>query len=759
MNAGMNESKNTGMGRLAVVVALPAYLMDRLRYAYKFILIGVLFLVPLAVVAWLQSSNATEQVDFNQKEITGIVYLEPARQLLTAIERARINSAAVLSGDSTRTRNRSESIETTDRRVADVDAVDAKLGGVLKTTERWQAVKKAWTDAKTAGGSAEAVDGKYAEAAAATVDLILNYIGNNSNLILDPDLDSYWLMDSVIVKIPALEDSLAKEIAMAIRPAGDAASQLERRMELAGLNKITSSTMSDLDTVDLTTSFKEVANFSKDRTVQPAIQGPAENAKLQVGSTTDRIRTVYVVAGDSKLPMAEHSKTIDVGLDAIAKLDALGAAINPKLTDLAQARVDRYKGRRTSGILAAVFAAAFLVFLFGGFYVSVRRSVVELGSATQRMIKGTNETFELPAKDELGDVARAYNDINIALLEARRLKDQVQAENAQTQEDIMGLLEAVSEASDGNLAIRATVSAGSLGNVSDAFNQLMESLGTLIQQVQKQIEQTNQSIDSITNASRNMQAGATSQANEVESATAVVNSIKGETEKVSAGALTASEATARTESSALEGSEAVQNVISGMGVLRANVQAGAKKVKALGDRSMEITGIVNTISRISEQTNMLALNAAIEAARAGEYGRGFSVVAEEVRKLAERTAAATQEIDVLVKAIQVETSETVQAIEHQTQVVEQQSVLVGKCGEALERIRGVSAESARIVVNISEVAKRQVESTSRVVLTVGEISAIAKQTAAGAQSTVTAAGQLNELSSRLTESVRRFKVA
>ena len=111
-----------------------------------------------------------------------------------------------------------------------------------------------------------------------------------------------------------------------------------------------------------------------------------------------------------------------------------------------------------------------------------------------------------------------------------------------------------------------------------------------------------------------------------------------------------------------------------------NVQAGAKKMKSLGDRSMEITGIVGTISRISEQTNMLALNAAIEAARAGEHGRGFSVVAEEVRKLAERTASATQEIDKLVKAIHSETNETVAAIEQQTQVVEQESQLVSQAG-------------------------------------------------------------------------------
>ena len=171
------------------------------------------------------------------------------------------------------------------------------------------------------------------------------------------------------------------------------------------------------------------------------------------------------------------------------------------------------------------------------------------------------------------------------------------------------------------------------------------------------------------------------------------------------------------------------------------MQAGAKKMKSLGDRSMEITGIVDTISRISEQTNMLALNAAIEAARAGEHGRGFSVVAEEVRKLAERTASATQEIDKLVKAIHQETNETVQAIERQTQVVEQESQLVGQAGESLTRIRDVSTESASLVTDISSLAKAQVEGTVKVGRTMKEISEIAQATLAGAQGTVTSLQQ------------------
>jgi twitching motility protein PilJ len=215
----------------------------------------------------------------------------------------------------------------------------------------------------------------------------------------------------------------------------------------------------------------------------------------------------------------------------------------------------------------------------------------------------------------------------------------------------------------------------------------------------------------------------------------------------------------RTEEQAQEGSKAVEEVIAGMSTLRANVQAGAKKMKNLGDRSMEITGIVSTISRISEQTNMLALNAAIEAARAGEHGRGFAVVAEEVRKLAERTATATRDIDRLVKAIHIETTETVTAIEQQTHVVEQEAEAVGEAGQSLRKIQGASSESSAVVVDISSIAREQAQRTGTVVTAIGKITSIARETETGATGTASTVQRLAQVAQDLQKSVSKFKVA
>jgi twitching motility protein PilJ len=414
--------------------------------------------------------------------------------------------------------------------------------------------------------------------------------------------------------------------------------------------------------------------------------------------------------------------------------------------------------RTSTQLLIGLVVVAVIIGILGAIFIANTISVsitkplfAAIGGQALASLGRTDE-------DELGQVQRAIGIIQSNLTETKRLKEQVEKDNAELQENIMQLLGIVADASDGNLTVRAPISAGALGNVADAFNSLLESQQKLLSQVKEQIAKTNESVERITGSARQMADDATSQARQVAGASEQVTRISAEIDQVSEIARQAAEAAKRTEASAVEGSEAVNNVITGMGALRLNVQAGAKKMKNLGDRSMEITGIVGTISRISEQTNMLALNAAIEAARAGEQGRGFSVVAEEVRKLAERTAAATREIDKLVKAIHAETAATIGAIEEQTQVVEQESHLVGQAGSTLSRIREVSSQSAGIVVDISAAARRQAEGTGSVVQTMAAIQQIARTTQQGAEGTVTNLEQLAALSEALRKQVERFKL-
>ena len=745
------------LGMVGFLFQPASALMNRLRYAWKFLLIGVLVAIPLGYVLYLQNDISTERIDFNEKERSGVAWVEPAREFLYQVERRRVASVAVAMTLTSFQSDFTAATEEADKAMKKVDEADAEYGDDLRTTKKWKATRTLWENLKKQKLSTpDEADKYHADIATAMLDLILNQAGSNSNLVLDQELESYFLMDAYLRKMAALTDAVARSTTMGMRPQPDEQAEADRNVELAGLYKQFQNTTSELDKTNFA-GFREAA---KKRGQNPtAVLKLAEKTIDKLNQHAETIRTKFLTNKEKPTP-DQLRPIVTQTLEGILQSVELWRKIGPQLDNLIEDRVDAYSLNRTLALSIAIAAVIALAYLFIGFFFSVQRSIATLGSATGRMIEGTlQEQIRLDAQDELGQIGTQYAQINDALVEARTLKARVEEENRQLQENIFDLLTVVSDAADGNLTVRARVTEGALGNVADGFNNLLESMQGLIGRVQSQLERSNRAVVEISELAKRMAAGATNQAREVITARELVLRMSEENTRVSQDALTAATAAQRTEASAIEGAERVENVISTMNELRASVQAGAKRMKILGDRSLEITGIVATISRISEKTNLLALNAAIEAALAGEHGRGFHVVAEEVRKLAERTAAATKEIDKLVKAIHAETKETAEAIERQTQVVEQESQLVAEAGVSLSKIRQVSTESAGLVSHISNVARAQVEGTQTMVRTMEEVTAIAQATQAGAEGTVATVGELISLSEQITQNIRQFRVA
>jgi methyl-accepting chemotaxis protein len=754
------QKASDSRGFLRTLLLPATLLLDRLRYSRKFLILAVVIVVPLAVVLRLQLESTGYDRDFNYGEVVGVEYISAANRMLVAVEKRRILSAAVLAGES---KYQSQLAAVTDEikaRIQDVDVVDEKYNERLKTTEKWNKAKDSWGKLRSLNSTDPAeVDAAHAELSAILIDLILNDAGNNSNLILDPDLDSYWLMDAFVIKLPLMQDAAAAAAAAAIR-SGDV--DMARVTELVGTLKTLGATTSDLIAVNMTTAVKESRNpkWGMSQTL-PLLEPPARDVKAKVDAFDAATRSGVIDASFGKAAPSGKDVTpiVDAALAAVNDTGAFHDKVAPELAGLCQKRVNRYASNEVLGIVLGALAVVLMIYLLLALYYSVATAVRVLGDSATRMVGGNDEAIYVASKDELADIATSMNEINTALVEARTLRARVEDDNRQLQDNIMDLLRVVAEASEGDLRVRAKITEGALGNVADAFNALMESLGGLIGQIQDQLKRTDNGVQAIAEASQRMAAGAGEQTKSVIEATKLVKRMSEEIAGVSQNAQVAADAAKRTETSALEGAAGVQEAVVGMTSLRANVQAGAKKMKNLGDRSMEITGIVATINRISEQTNMLALNAAIEAARAGEHGRGFSVVAEEVRKLAERTASATQEIDRLVKTIHSETAETVDAIEQQTQLVEREANLVGRAGESLAKIRSVSTESAGLVTGITRIAEAQVHETAAVVQTMSDISTIAESTERGAKTTAMTIEELRRLSESLMGSIQRFKLA
>ncbi len=356
--------------------------------------------------------------------------------------------------------------------------------------------------------------------------------------------------------------------------------------------------------------------------------------------------------------------------------------------------------------------------------------------------------------DELGQLGDTMNRT------IDRLQGLVQTESDRDkmQHQVMDLLSVVSTAAEGDLTIKAEVTADALGSVADAFNLMIAGLTTLVTHASNVATEIQRSTGDILHSAERMRMGAEQQASQIRNASEAVNAMSHTTQRMAENAEAATQTSVKATQAAVKGGAAVAETIKGMQRIRATVQSTGKKIKGLGERSLEIGAIIEVISEIATQTNLLALNAAIEAARAGEQGKGFAVVADEVRKLAERAARATKDITGLIKGIQVETSEAVTVMEEGTREVEEGTKLADQAGATLREIEQIVQQTATLMTDITRAAADQVQSTKSVVHTMDNISELTQETTHGVKDTVSTINNLADLTKRLNDAINRFKI-
>ncbi|ADE53207.1 methyl-accepting chemotaxis protein [Coraliomargarita akajimensis] len=413
-------------------------------------------------------------------------------------------------------------------------------------------------------------------------------------------------------------------------------------------------------------------------------------------------------------------------------------------------------------LLGALLVIAVLCAVFYWFRQSVIQKVSNLTKTSQAVASGNMDIrANVSANNELGLLANNFNQMVSNLVDAERAAEEGRAtaedERAKLQEGIQHLLMATSDGSDGDLTVRAPVTEGTLGNVADAFNLMAEEIGDAINDIKSTASDVATRATNINQSTTRMRDGANKQTEEISNARQAVEQMAEDIEAVATNATEAAIAAEKAKEQAEAGQKAVDEVIEGMERIRTDVQASTKKIKQLGESTMEISSIIGTIQDISEQTNMLALNAAIEAARAGEHGRGFTVVAEEVRKLAERAASATSDIEDLISGIQAETNQSVESMELQIGNVENETMVVGRAGHALSEIAQSSVYSSQLINQISDSAKQQVLGANSVVDTMQLISGISQETMTTADSNKESTEYLDQQANLLLETTGRFK--
>jgi twitching motility protein PilJ len=354
---------------------------------------------------------------------------------------------------------------------------------------------------------------------------------------------------------------------------------------------------------------------------------------------------------------------------------------------------------------------------------------------------------------------KVFNDDSLSRrLEAERQKAEAEAAKEATQEAILRLMNEMGNLADGDLTVRASVSEDVTGAIADSVNYTIEELSVLVKRINDAATRVSTATDAAQETSAVLLEATERQSKEIQQAGSQVLEMAQSMNDVSGDALESARVARQSLDAAQKGAHAVEDSIKGMNEIRTQIQETSKRIKRLGESSQEIGEIVELISDITEQTNVLALNAAIQAASAGEAGRGFTVVAEEVQRLAERSGEATKQIAAIVKTIQADTHDAVSAMESSTQGVVEGAKLSDAAGQALNEISSVSNNLAQLIEKISTDTQKQAEIATSVAGDMQGILAVTERTTDGTKRTAASVGELSDLAVELKGSVSGFKV-
>ena len=360
---------------------------------------------------------------------------------------------------------------------------------------------------------------------------------------------------------------------------------------------------------------------------------------------------------------------------------------------------------------------------------------------------------------QLQDSRQRQRAAEVQRLQAVDLEQEAKRVNDANQAAILRLMNELQNVAEGDLTQEATVTEDITGAIADSVNYTVEELRSLVGNVQNTATRVAQTTTLVENTSTELLATSAEQLREIRETGQSVLDMAQRINQVSSQAQESALVARQSLQAAELGLGAVQNAIGGMNSIRDQIQETSKRIKRLGESSQEIGEITELISDITEQTNVLALNAAIQAASAGEAGRGFSVVAVEVQRLAERSADATRQIAALVKAIQTDTQDAVAAMERSTQGVVEGAKLSDNAGSALSEIDSVSRRLAMLIEQISDSASREAESANEVATNIQHIFAVTEETGEGTRSTAQQVRELSRMAEELRQSVARFKIS
>jgi methyl-accepting chemotaxis protein len=674
-----------------------------------FTVLGFLFLLPVALLIYNTVQQGSADLVSLSKEREGVKYIGPLRELwrLVILHRGVMNPA--LNNDPASVAKRLPARAKVDESFTKLEALSESGDEVHAMGAEWAGVKKQWAALKSGIDNMDERAG-YAAHTALTdgIQSTLVDIADKSQLTLDTALDSYYLQDTFINRMPPL----LFQTHAARRLAGEVAAKKSASEEDKAVY-----TFLTREFPALSTSLSE--GYQRALTANEQLAGAmGEDVKTANTSLKQLLATLKDKLFDvPKIEVSPDEVRGQLGKD-VDRLYALGEKTLVQLDGILVKRADtvrnKYYGTLAAAALVSILGLTGLVLL--------ARNAIRNAEAREEQVKKT------------------------------------EAENRKNQAAILQLLNEMGNLADGDLTVRAQVTEDITGAIADSMNYTIEELRTLVTGVNSASARVSQRTQVAQQVSERLLEATDRQSQEIEETTAQVLRVAQSINQVSVNAGESAKVAQRSLEAAEKGASAVQNSIKGMTEIREQIQETSKRIKRLGESSQEIGEIVELISGITEQTNVLALNAAIQAASAGEAGRGFSVVAEEVQRLAERSGEATKQIGAIVKTIQTDTHDAVVAMEKSTQGVVEGARLSDGAGQALAEIGQVSKQLAGLIQAISKATQDQATATNTVAKNMREILTITKQTTEGTKETAESVTNLAALAGELKGSVSGFKL-
>ncbi|MFO7594059.1 MAG: methyl-accepting chemotaxis protein [Pseudomonadota bacterium] len=733
--------------------------LSGLKLAKKFQILGVIAVI-LAIVPFIQFFSATQTgVEAAREEIDGF---EPTKKLLNVVKLTQEHrglAAGALSGDEKLAAQLPAKKAELDQAVADLDA---EITAITDDSVRniWRKAKQQWdvTSSSVASESIE-LEQSFSDHTRlisdyfTQLDLMLDYYG----LSLDPRAENTFLIQAAYVTIPRLNEALGQ-----LRALGT--SHLVRAQSLAtGENDTAEMTLAERTILTSVMAQAEsnltgtVLNLNKafkaDPELEGALKAPLADAEKSAKGALLLIRDEVAEARDITMDPGRYFNSITDTIGSQLQLsDEAVSTLGKTLT--ASADELRFDQILTSGVILLLMVVGAVLALL--VMRTITSPVGHLQSVMEQLREGDSTVrAKLESEDEIGELARQFDRM---VDEREAVSARIAKENEQLNESVLALLQGVAQLAQRDLTAKVPVAEDVTGSVSDALNLLSGETAKVLKQVTDISADVSGASLKVKEQSDSVLLAAEVEREQVEKTSEELQLAAQTIERIEKLAQSANEAADNAIRTTEGARTAVTATIEGITNTRDTIRETEKRIKRLGERSQEISGVVDLINTIAERTHILALNASMHAASAGEAGRGFAVVAEEVQRLAENARQATGQIGTLVNNIQVETVDTVNTMNAAITQVVDGSKLAEQAGEQMKITLDTTSELVNSVREIALNTREQAKLSGGLLIRAGDIRNSTEQTSNRLTEQAQYTENLVEYAKALLGAVRVFKL-